>query len=57
MKTDNPQSRQFGAPQAAAQKDGERGVLSLSAKGAKIYTSANNDASIVRVSISPRAPC
>jgi hypothetical protein len=34
----NSQRRQFGAPQAAAQKDGECGIVSLSAKIANIYS-------------------
>jgi len=34
----NSQRRQFGSPQAAAQQDGECGVVSLSAKAANLRT-------------------
>ena len=33
----NSQRRQFGAPQAAAQENGERGVVSLAAKTGNVY--------------------
>jgi hypothetical protein len=35
----NSQRRQFGAPQTASKKNGERGVVSLASKTANIYRS------------------